>query len=748
MKNSQFISKALQGLIWLCLGVVLLSPLYVNTELFFPYIVTKALAFNIAVEIMVGAYLALCLFDTRYRLRVTSVVGLLAAYCLVIIIASLLGPDFYHSFWSNHERSEGILLLLHLLGLSVVLAGFIQSMKQWLITLDIFVGTSVVVGLVALHQWLEQLGAVSAIYKILYPVLHAALSIVGTIANGIIRIPMINLTLPSSSGWRLDSTIGNAGYVAGFLLFGIFFALILMVRRRNLYARVAYGVVAVLQTFVLLLTGTRGGYIALAAAVAILLPYGLFILLMRLWRNHRQALWVTAATYLVLVILAVGGVKALIVYKDAPLVSNITILSRVSSISLSEATAQNRFMVWKIAIEGIKERPILGWGYENFLIPFNKYYTPELLEPWFDRSHNMVFDRLITGGIIGLALYVAFLLVPFILLWRGYWAKRETLNDRWMILPTLLSIMLLAYIIQNLLIFEALVTYIPLVLTLSLAAALNARYRLVPLPNMSPTVVYVASGVIAVAVAGLIYVVNVGPVRANQEFIQAVGNQSLTMTQRRQLFEQLLGRNTYGRPEFRQQLYTFFYNAAVRGAIPANEVSTWVQLVERELTAEVTENPSDLRMYLGLMDFYNVTGSGNIERLQRNVAIHEQIKSLSPRRPEIYYSLGYSYLIMSEVAKEAGQAAEAGGYQQQSIDTFVTALELNPRRYESYRHLLYMLAYLGRTELAMQYLRAAVAQVPELDRAALVSFLISTADAQKHAELAGQLRTYASSTAP
>lgn len=31
-----------------------------------------------------------------------------------------------------------------------------------------------------------------------------------------------------------------------------------------------------------------------------------------------------------------------------------------------------------LAIEGFKEHPILGWGQDNFILVFNKYYDPRL----------------------------------------------------------------------------------------------------------------------------------------------------------------------------------------------------------------------------------------------------------------------------------------------------------------------------------------------------------------------------------
>jgi hypothetical protein len=52
-----------------------------------------------------------------------------------------------------------------------------------------------------------------------------------------------------------------------------------------------------------------------------------------------------------------------------------------------------------MALKGIAERPVLGWGQENFNYVFNKYYNPQMFgqEEWFDRTHNVVLDWLIAG---------------------------------------------------------------------------------------------------------------------------------------------------------------------------------------------------------------------------------------------------------------------------------------------------------------------------------------------------------------
>ena len=154
MENKS-LSLFFKGIIWACLAVIIFSPLYVSSKLFFPFITTKTFAFQIAVEVMVVIFLALCLVDKRYRIHASSTVVLLLVYLIVLTVASAVsGNDFYHSFWSNNEREDGILMLGHLFLFSVVLTGFFRSVKEWLYLLDMFLVAVFCVAAVSFDQYL------------------------------------------------------------------------------------------------------------------------------------------------------------------------------------------------------------------------------------------------------------------------------------------------------------------------------------------------------------------------------------------------------------------------------------------------------------------------------------------------------------------------------------------------------------------------------------------------------------------
>ena len=221
-------STYLKGLIWFCLAVILFSPLYISSHLFFPFIVTKTIVFMIATEVMFVVYLLLAWKDSEYRLRVNMVVVLIAIYIGVLTLASALGNDFYRGFWSNNERSDGILLLIHLFLLSWVLTSFFRKIKDWLVVFDVFLVASFCVSVVALDQFFGW-----------------------------------NHFLASSNGARLAATIGNAGYVGGYMVFGVFVALFMLFKRKNIPLKFWYGFLVLLEMFIALQSQTRGAMIAL-----------------------------------------------------------------------------------------------------------------------------------------------------------------------------------------------------------------------------------------------------------------------------------------------------------------------------------------------------------------------------------------------------------------------------------------------------------------------------------------------------
>jgi O-antigen ligase len=136
-------------------------------------------------------------------------------------------------------------------------------------------------------------------------------------------------------------------------------------------------------------------------------------------------------------------------------------LSRIVSISAKSDDAKARFMVWGMALNGFKEKPILGWGQEGFNFVFNKYFNPGMYnrEAWFDRTHNIFLDWLISAGILGFLSYVSLLVLIFFYLWGGKCLPNPRI-DFSVSEKAIFSGLVLGYAFHNIFVFDNIVSYL------------------------------------------------------------------------------------------------------------------------------------------------------------------------------------------------------------------------------------------------------------------------------------------------
>src|SRR3989338_6306670 len=106
--------QILRGVIFAGLFLVPFIPFLVSSIFFFPFIVTKAFAWRILVEIIFAAWLILALLDTAYRPKRSLILYSMFIFLGIIGLADIFGVAPIKSFWSNFERMEGFITLLHL----------------------------------------------------------------------------------------------------------------------------------------------------------------------------------------------------------------------------------------------------------------------------------------------------------------------------------------------------------------------------------------------------------------------------------------------------------------------------------------------------------------------------------------------------------------------------------------------------------------------------------------------------------
>src|SRR3989344_570970 len=355
------LEKALRYIVLTGVFALPFLVLYVSTSLFFPFITGKNFAFRIIIEIILGAWVALALVKTEYRPRRSYLLWAFAAFVVLIGISDIFGVYPEKSFWSNYERMEGWVTLAHLFAYFVVAVSVLNTERLWKYWWHTTLSVSVIVAFIGLLQ----------------------------LAG---KVPI------NQGGARIDARIGNATYLGVYMLFHIFMAALFLARawverakERILYVFL-YGGIIFLNSFILFFTATRGAILGLLGGFL----FGGIILILLAPRS--RVAW-RAGSGIVAFIVLVGAFWAV---RDQVWVHRIEPLHRLATI-LSDGTTFSRFLNWGMAWEGFKERPILGWGQENYAAVFDKYYNPAMYaqEQWFDRTHNIVFDWLIAGGILG-----------------------------------------------------------------------------------------------------------------------------------------------------------------------------------------------------------------------------------------------------------------------------------------------------------------------------------------------------------
>ncbi len=607
--------------------IVPLTSVIVTKFLFFPFITGKNFFFRILVEIISSLWLILAVYDKRFRPkfagRRTWILYFFAVFVIALVLSTLLGADPFRSFWSNFERMEGLITYLHLFAYFLVLSSALNKEKLWKIFFNVSLGVSF---FVAIYGLLQLTGAL-AIHQ---------------------------------SDVRLDSTFGNASYLAIYMVFHIFIALWLFLKDKNWY-RWFYIPVMALEAIILYYTATRGAILGFIG--------GLFLslLLIGLFSESKKAK-ITAISFVGAIVILTG---VFFLAKDSDFVRHSPVLSRFSSISISDLGTQSRFVVWKISWEGFKEKPIFGWGPENYNLIFNKYYEPVLWaqEPWFDRAHNVFFDKLTTSGILGLLFYLGLFGAPlfYILLKRKRYGF--SVYDF-----GILTGMFAAYFFHNIFVFDNIVSSI---LFCSFLAYTHFRVAgsdqfLQDEKNFSAKSDYKKPALVSfVAIAGvfIIYSVNVPGILSAYNLLSGIMHKEIGFNNPQvagqqfeeslKSFNKALAYDSFGTPEAREHLANFssrlfdFANAS-------DELKMKVfNAASSEMKKQIEESPDDIRYILFESSLYN-----EAKMYDEAIILLKKAVELSPKKQQIYFELATSYMNKKDY--------------ENSVSVLKTAFDLDP----------------------------------------------------------------------
>ncbi len=621
--------------------------------MFFPFITGKNFTFRIVTEIIFAAWLILALTDKAYRPKKSWILYSLTIFVGVMALADIFSANPFKSFWSNYERMEGWVTLAHLLAYFIVMISVLAKEKLW----DAFFQTSLGVNLTV----------------VLYSILQTA-----------------HLLVINQGGTRTDATLGNATYLAVYALFNIFIAALFLVRthdkfkpQKNLFIALGFNAgfflfmlpllshanlssstqgamyvwafmslivinlglyltvfakqertflafVIVLDIITLFNTATRGAIIGFIFGVAIA------GILLALFEKKDKFVRNIALTFIIGSVVLVAGFLAL---RNTNFVKNNQVLARFASISLTEKTTLSRFTLWKMSLQGFAERPILGWGQESFNYVFNAHYNPELYnqEQWFDRTHNVIFDWLIAGGILGLGMYLAFFFAILYYIWKTKNATAFTLMEK-----ALLTGLLAAYFIHNLFVFDNITSYL-----LFVAIAAYVHHRTNPKPELehmhAPVANQMAVPVVLVGLVFALYAVNVPSFLTARTLIEILSQpQSNDLTLRTDLFKKAIAYNGFANQEVREQLFSF------AGQVAGSQQSlsgkqALLDFTNEQIKKQAQETPNDARIYMVASSYFIQAGDYK-NAMNMLMTAHK----LSPQKQSIDFSIAGVYMVQQD----------------------------------------------------------------------------------------------------
>ena len=474
---------------------------------------------------------------------------------------------------------------------------------------------------------------------------------------------------------RVDATFGNPIYLAAYMLFHIFIAAMLwaqmwVVRKHGerTVPSVFYALTILLDTATLFFTGTRGTVLGLAAGIIV----SSFIIVI-LARKSRNA-WRAAVGAVVLVFLFAGGIYAM---RDSVAVRSVGFLHRLATISISDPTIASRFLNMGIAWQGVKERPLLGWGQENYAIVFDKYYDPRMYaqEPWFDRVHDIIFDWLIAAGFIGLISYLSIFAATLLALWKS---RAFMMSER-----AILTGLLVAYFVHNLAVFDNITSYILFGTVLAYihfrASCVDNAQRMfenIALPKYIMPIVAVCA--VAFVWAGAWWI-NAPALSANHDIIQAIQPQSGGVQVNLKYFLSASNSGSLGTQEAREQL------SQAAGAIASQNVSLEIKqaffgAAVGQMTAQEKASPLDARfpLFVGIVeDAYGAHKDAAVALVRAH--------DLSPRKQSIIF--------------QQASNASARGDTKEMLRLFKSAYELEPKYTDA--RILYAAAAIRVGDLAL-----------------------------------------------
>lgn len=597
-------------------------PLLVYKHVFYPYIFPKVIVFQILVEIIFVFWLFLLVYNKKYRLNFKNpLIIVLTIFVIILFLTSLFGVDFSRSFWSTQERMTGLLTISHFYAFFLILISVLKEKKDW----QRFVWLNLICSfLVGLYGFGQRMG--------------------------------LKFLLQQENAYQMISTLGNSIFLAVYSMLNVFLAVWLFLNENKLIKKIISLVFCLFNLIVMLMAASRGVILAFG-----LCAFGLFLFL--IFISKSKTIKIIVGLFLIIII---SG--AIFIQSSAfqPHLSRAPYF--IQRLVHFTSGAKDRLDAWQIGIQGFKEKPIFGWGWENYNVIFNQYYNPWYLSKgmastWFDRSHNQIVDVLSLTGIVGCLSYLIIFVAIFWLLFR----KARLLNDlKQKVSLILLGFMLLSYFIQNLFVFD---TPAPLIIFyFSLALIYFLVRDGITQPTFSNETSKEKSGInkefplpvliflVAVFGAWGMYKFNFEPFKQSYLGVRAWRASGVNLKLGLYWFEKALEKSCFVNQTTRVYLAQIIAeNHAKIGTATSNEdlqiLGQGTEMAIAEYKKSVVEHPFDARYWLYLGQLYGLGVKYDRSYIEEAKKALTKALEISPRRQQAYFELARIYYYNKEYKK-------------------------------------------------------------------------------------------------
>jgi len=667
----KFIKKqpkgAVSGLEKTCLFILyssaylmLLVPLIVNGDFLFPFVGPKGLYLMALIEIFFAAGIFLMIYSPKYRAKRNALSLAIGSFVLIMALATVFGADPSRSFWSKFERMSGLLIWLHLFGFFVVSRAILKK-DAWL---RIFSFSILVSMVVCFLFWLDKTGVkgLSVAY------------------NG--------------------STVGNSSFLATYLLFNLFFAIYSFFELKK---RKTLQFFFIKESRKICLTIATTGFVFLfvtlmfstgrAAILAFFGGTGLLLLLYLALKHKKNNIRLIAKICLIFGLVIYLSGTALLLWHNSPVQQ-----------WLSERANKSRQVIWSNAWQGFLERPILGWGPENFSFVFHEHFDPGFYlseiygaDTRFDRAHNIVFDNLVNGGALGLIGYLSMFGASFWILWRGY--RRKKLDFMTAAVP---SVILVAHFTQNLTVFDMPASFLMLFITFGFISAVSCNNNIpaqgaILIRNRKSRIIFLPLIVFLLFLSLSSFVIK--PARAGTGIIGVM--KSPTFEARKPFYEMALHSSPMGLYQIREHLANNIFTL-IKARLA--EIGDF-EIVTQALEEAVHNSPFDYYNRLTLARVYDAYAELQKEKnevvLKRAEQVLQDALRLSPTKQEGYWEMAITKSMLNK--------------NDEAADLLEKAISLDPRVIRSYQTAILFYEKIGDMEKARQKGDELLKYYPELE---------------------------------